>query len=135
LPVDAHCAHVVNSGLPLHEGPVLKRCGGSGACAVYVPQQMRASPVQSLSEVQAFGHVFWQTPLQQSSPVDAQSLDVVHDCGHVSYIGLRQSPLAVTVGSIDLTEVQHTSPMLVWQSELVLHALGHSLPGTQIPWL
>jgi hypothetical protein len=96
---------------------------------------MRAWPVQSLSEVHGFGQVFWHTPLQQSSPVDAQSLDAVHDFGHVSYIGLRQSPAAVTLGSIALTDVQHTSPTLVWQSVLVLHALGHSLPGTQMPWL
>jgi hypothetical protein len=128
-----HWAHVVNAGVPEHVGPVLKMCGASAACTVVVPQQMRAFPVQSLSDMQGLGHVLWQIPLQQSWPLAAQSLEAMHDLGHDSYIGLRHSPAPVTDGSMLLTVVQHTSPRLVWQSVLVAHVFGHAFEGTQTP--
>jgi hypothetical protein len=129
----AHAAHVENSGVPVHVGPVLKRCGGSAACALAVAQQIRAAPVQSESVEHDLGHVAWQMPLQHSSPVDAQSVDEVHALGYGAYFGLRQRPVAVTVGSTALTDVQHTSPTAVWHSELVAQLFGHSLDGRQIP--
>jgi hypothetical protein len=100
-----------------------------------VAQQIRAAPVQSPSVVHGFGHVCWQTPLQHSSPVDAQSVDVVHALGHGAYAGLRQSPVAVTDASMLWTVVQQTSPALVWQSVLTVQAFGHSFDGRQTPWL
>jgi hypothetical protein len=74
-------------------------------------------------------------PLQQSSPVEAQSADDVHALGHGSYCGLRQRPAAVRLESTACTEVQHTSPLVVWQSALAVQAFGHSLLGVQMPWL
>ena len=133
--VAAHCWHEVYAGVPEHVGPVLKTWGGAAACACDVPQQILALPVQSSSDWHALGQVLWHTPSQQSCPVAAQSLDVLHALGHVSYIGLRHRPAALRLGSTLLTDVQHTSPMLVWQSLLALQAFGHSLPGKQIPWL
>jgi len=129
----AHAAHVGYAGVPEHVGPVLKTCGGSAACALAVGQQMRAAPEQSESVEHALGHVAWQMPLQHSSPVDAQSVDDVHALGQGAYFGSRQSPAAVTVGSMALTDVQHTSPSAVWHSELVAQVFGHSLDGRQIP--
>jgi hypothetical protein len=111
----------------------LKTCGRGAAFAADVPQQIRAWPEQSSSVLHAFGHVDEQMPLQQSWPVAAQSLDAWQALGHVSYCGLRQRPAAVTVGSTLCTEVQQTSPKLVWQSVLVLHALGHWFEPVQIP--
>jgi hypothetical protein len=73
--------------------------------------------------------------LQHSSPVAAQSFDVWHVFGHAAYIGFRQRPEAPSDMSTLFTDVQHTSPMLVLQSVLVLHAFGHSLEGRQMPWL
>jgi hypothetical protein len=129
----AQAAHVENAGVPLHEGPVLKMCGGGCAFAVAVAQQMRAAPVQSLSDMHGLGQLLEQTPSQQSWPVAAQSVSDMHDLGHGSYIGLRQRPVADRVVSTLCTEVQHTSPMLVWQSVLVPQLFGHSAPGMQIP--
>jgi hypothetical protein len=80
-------------------------------------------------------HVLEQTPSQQSCPVAAQSVEAVHALGHVSYAGFRQRPGAVTDGSMLCTDVQQTSPLLVWQSELVVQLFGQSFDGTQIPWL
>jgi hypothetical protein len=100
-----------------------------------VLQQIRFIPEQSLSEVHDLGQLFEQMPLQQSSPVDVQSLDCVHDLGHGWYAGLRHNPPALRDGSNLVTDVQQTSPMLVWQSELVEHALGHWFVGKQIAWL
>jgi len=53
----AHAAQVENSGVPVHVGPVLKRWGGSAACALAVAQQMRAAPEQSESVEHDLGHV------------------------------------------------------------------------------
>jgi hypothetical protein len=53
-----HCVQVVYTGVPEHVGPVLKRCGGGAAAATAVAQQMRACPVQSLSDWHGLGHVF-----------------------------------------------------------------------------
>jgi hypothetical protein len=39
-------------------------------------------PEQSLSELQDLGQLIEQMPLQQSSPVEVQSLDCVHVLGH-----------------------------------------------------
>jgi hypothetical protein len=133
--VVAHSAHELYTGVPEQVGPVLKRWGGAATFAVAVAQQIRASPVQSLSDWHALGHVCWQMPLQHSSPVDAQSVDVVHALGHGEYVGLRHSPDAVTDGSMAWTELQHTSPTLVWHSVLAVHVFGHSLVGRQMPWL
>jgi hypothetical protein len=36
--------------VPEQDGPVLKMCGGASALAFEVAQQMRAAPVQSLSD-------------------------------------------------------------------------------------
>jgi hypothetical protein len=83
-PVAPHCAHVVYDVVPEHVGPVLKRCGGGAALATAVAQQIRALPEQSLSDWHGLGHVCWQIPLQHSSPVDAQSVDVEHAFGHGS---------------------------------------------------
>jgi hypothetical protein len=41
----------------------------------------------------------------------------------------------VTLGSTAWTDVQHTSPLVVWQSVLVVQLFGHSLLGVQMPWL
>jgi hypothetical protein len=128
---------VANVGVPEHVGPVLKMCGGSAGCASAVAQQMRAWPVQSSSDLHVFGHVLWQMLLQHSSPVAAQSADAVHGLGHDSNIGLRQSPdvdVASDVSTL-FTDVQQISPIAVWQSVLVEHVFGQSLPGRQMPWL
>jgi hypothetical protein len=104
----------------------LKICGGAGGDArENVLQQIRFMPEQSLSEAHDLGQLFWQMPLQQSSPVEVQSLDCMHDLGHAWKVGLRHNPAALRDRSNLVTDVQHTSPMLVWQSELVEHALGH----------
>jgi len=131
----AHVAHDVASGVPEHVGPVLNTCGAGAAAVCVVPQQIRAAPEQSPSDLHAWGQVFWQIPSQQRSPVAAQSADEVQAVGHGEYVGSRQRPVAVTVGSRACTVVQQTSPRLVWHWELVVHAFGHSLVGRQIPWL
>jgi hypothetical protein len=56
-PAVPHCAQVVYVGVPVHVGPVLKRWGGGSAWASAVAQQIRADPVQSLSDWQGLGHV------------------------------------------------------------------------------
>jgi hypothetical protein len=48
--VAEHCAQVWCDGVPEHAAPVLKKCGGGATCAAAVAQQMRALPVQSLSD-------------------------------------------------------------------------------------
>jgi hypothetical protein len=106
-------SHVANVGVPLHVGPVLNTCGGGAASAFDVAQQMRAAPVQSLSDMHDLGHSAEQMPWQHSCPVAEQSVSAVHDLGQGSYIGLRHRPLAVSDESTVLTDVQQTSPMLV----------------------
>jgi hypothetical protein len=129
-----HSAQEVYVGVPEQVGPVSNTCGGTCAAVISaVPQQIRACPEQSLSDLHGLGQVIWHTPLQQSSPVAAQSLELVQDFGQGAYIGLRQRAEALRLGSMLLTEVQQTSPMLVWQSELVVQVFGHSLDGRQIP--
>lgn len=116
--------------MPVHVGATLKPCGGTGKFALLVLQQIW--PLQSLSTLHAFGHVVEHVPLQQIAAVDGQSADVEHDFGHGSYAGLRHKPFALRFGSIVFTDVQHTSPLFVAQSVLVLHAFGHMLAATQI---
>jgi hypothetical protein len=77
-------AHEAKEGVPVHVGPVLKRWGGGGAWTSDVEQQIRFAPEQSLSIVHDLGHVVWQMPLQQSSPVAVQSLDCAQVLGHCS---------------------------------------------------
>ena len=84
-----------------------------------------------MSELHCLAQFFEQMPLQHSSPVDVQSDDCVHAFGHGSKAGSRQSPETLNAGSIFLTDVQQTSPVLVWQVELVVHAFGHWLGGRQ----
>jgi hypothetical protein len=108
-------------------------CGGFGAWASADAQQMRSCPEQSLSDWHFFGHSCWQVPSQQSSPVVAQSVDVTQDLGHGEYVGFRQSPPTLKLVSSDLMDVQQISPFVVWQSELVAHAFGHSFAPRQTP--
>ena len=122
-------------GVPEHVGPVLNTCGAGAAAVCVVPQQIRAAPEQSLSDLHDCGQVCWQIPSQHRSPVAAQSADEVHAVGQGEYVGSRHRPDAVTVESSAWTVVQQTSPRLVWHWELVEHAFGHSLVGRQIPWL
>jgi hypothetical protein len=75
-----------------------------------VAQQIRFMPEQSLSELHDLGQLFEQMPLQQSSPLEVQSVDCVHDLGHGWNDGLRQSPDALNDGSSLPTEVQQISP-------------------------
>ena len=135
LPQNGHDAHDVYVGVPLHVGPRWNTCGGTGGDARTVPQQMRVLPEQSLSDLHCLGQLVEQIPSQQSSPLDVQSLDCVHGLGHASKAGLRQSPEALKFGSTLFTDVQQTSPLAVWQSELDEHAFGHSFGGRQIDWL
>jgi hypothetical protein len=107
-------AQVAYVGVPVQVGPALNVCGAGGAEATVVEQQSRADgEEQSLLLVHDLGQVFWQMPLQQSSPVAVQSLDCAHVLGHGSNAGLRHSPVAVTLGSTLWTDWQQTSPMLV----------------------
>jgi hypothetical protein len=117
----------------VHDGATLNACGGTKFAAPPVLQQI--CPLQSLSSLHAFGQVAEHVPLQQIAAVVGQSDEVEHDFGHGSYAGFKQRPAALRLGSIVFTEVQHTSPLLVAQSLLVLHAFGHSFAGTQIDWL
>ena len=76
-----------------------------------------------------------QTPLQQISLLAVlQSVDFAQVLGQGSYVGLRQTPLALTCGSIAATEVQQISPLAVLQSLLAAHAFGHCEGGTQNGW-
>jgi hypothetical protein len=94
---------------------------------------MRVEPEQSSSDLHALGHVVWQIPSQQSWPVDAQSVDDWQAFGQGSNAGLRQRPGALKDESMLFTDVQQTSPWLVWQSELVLHVFGHWFAPVQTP--
>jgi hypothetical protein len=130
-----HAAQLAWVGVPEQVGPVLKMTGGGSAAAEAVPQQMRAEPVQSSSDLQDCGQVAWQMPLQHSSPSERQSLELAHACGHCAYNGFKHRPEAVSDVSSVFAEVQQISPMLVWQSVLVAHCFGHSFAGRQIGWV
>ena len=81
-----------------------------GGEAKYVLQQIRFAPEQSSSDLHDLGQLFEQMPLQQSSPVEVQSLDCVHAFGHVSYAVLRHKPVAVREVSNLAIDVQQISP-------------------------
>lgn len=124
--------HVAKVGVPTQALPVLKMWGGAARLSE-VAQQIRFAPVeQSLSVEQAFGQLAEQMPPQQSSPVSAQSLEVVHAFGQAAYVGLRQRPGALTLESTAWTVVQHTSPCAILQSWLDEQVFGHSVAGRQM---
>jgi hypothetical protein len=125
---DPHCEHV-SVGVPWHVGPVENVIGGRGTCRSAVLQQIMLE--QSLSVWHAFGHVFWQMPPQQSGLVASQSLDVVHAFGQGAYCGFRHKPAAMRLGSSLPSVVQHTSPVVVLHSVLVVHDLGQLLACVQ----
>jgi hypothetical protein len=127
--------HVVQSvavSVPMHVGPVVKMCGGDWP-SLLVAQQIWLS--QSLSELHALAHVSWQTPMQQSFPIWAQSDDVVHVLGQGFEFGLavgfRHNPLTFRLGSTVGADVQQTSPEVVSQSLLDPHIFGHWLACVQ----
>jgi hypothetical protein len=61
----------------------------------------------------------------------AQSAEVVHAVGQGSYVGFKQTPLALKLGSTVFADVQQISPLVVSQSVLVPHAFGQRLAGVQ----
>jgi len=133
--VEPQSAHVADVGVPTQLLPALKMCGAGGMFSD-VAQQMRFAPTeQSLSVEHALGQLDEQIPPQQSSPVSAQSLEVVHAFGHDAYCGLRQSPGTLTLGPTAWTVWQHTSPWAVLQSLLDVQLFGHSVAGRQMCWL
>jgi hypothetical protein len=125
-----HCWHVVYVGVPEHVGDTLNSCGGIGNEDRSSLQQIW--PVQSLSWWHALAQVAEQTPLQQSWPVVVQSADVVHAFGQASYIGFKQSPFVFRLGSIVLTDVQQTSPLVVSHVLESLQAFGQRFAAVQI---
>ncbi len=98
-----------------------------------VPQQMRAlGVVQSWSEEHDLGQVFWQTPPQQSGVVadPLQSVSVVQAFGHI--VACRQMPPLLREGSMPFAVVQQISPEPVSHCVLSVHDVGHSLAAVQI---
>jgi len=127
----------VYSGVPLHVGPVEKKCVGLGAWTVAEVQQIRAAfEVQSALVLHDFGQLVEQMPSQQISPEAVwQSVDFEQVCGHGEYVGFRHNPSALRFGSTALTVVQQISPEPVLQSVLVLQVCGHSDGGRHTFWL
>jgi hypothetical protein len=92
--------------------------------------------LQSLSCAHELGQVAAQRPLQQSAAEgELQSDDVVQAVGQGVYWGFRHSPVAERLGSTFWTVVQQISPSAVLQSVLVVHVVGQSLEGRQMPWV
>jgi hypothetical protein len=118
-------------GVPWHVGPTENTTGGSGACRLTVVQQIM--PEQSLSVWHDWGHVAAQIPSQQRASVPLQSFDVVQGFGQdVVLWGFRHRPGTLRLGSILLSVVQHTWPLVVSQSLLVVHDLGQSFAARQM---
>ncbi len=61
----------------------------------------------------------------------AQSAEVVHAVGQGSYVGFKQTPLALRLGSTVFADVQQISPCVVSHSLLLPHALGQRLAAVQ----
>jgi hypothetical protein len=127
--VIAHCAHEAIVGVPPHSIPVRNVRGGGGRLTSVVVQQTN-EPQSALVE-HFLGHVSAHRPLQQSCPVALQSVDVAQATGHASNFGFRQMPLTLSAGSATFADVQQASPVAAAQSDVVVHAFGHRVPGTQ----
>jgi hypothetical protein len=120
-------------GVPAQWGPVVNRVVGSGRFTRADLQQI--CWLQSALVWQVLAQVVLQTPLQQISLLAVlQSLDCVQIRGQGSYVGLRQTPPALTCGSIWWMEVQQISPLAVLQSLLAPHDFGHCEGATQNGW-
>jgi hypothetical protein len=127
--VIAHCAQVARLGVPPHSIPVRNIRGGGGRLTSVVVQQ--TSEPQSALEEHFFGQLSAHRPSQHSCPVALQSADVAQATGQASNFGLRQTPVTLSAGSAIFTDVQQASPLAASQSEVVVHAFGQRVPGTQ----
>jgi hypothetical protein len=127
--VIAHWAHVARVGVPPHSIPVRNVRGGGGRLTPVVVQQTN-KPQSALVE-HCLGQVSAHRPLQQSCPVALQSADVAQATGQASNFGLRQTPLTLSAGSATFADAQQASPVAASQSDVVVHAFGHRVPGKQ----